>query len=342
MPDYVENGFLKNEAGALIISGGGGGGTAVRTGSTVSELDAAGTPADGDIGVLTVGTYPDQQSVHLRWSADANRWIGDAVTLVTQGDTWAMDLGDRSGTELLDWSPIDNALPFGKSHAFLTGAHNLSAANFNPGTATGVITVNDTASTHSFPFQSSSDGSPYLQIRDNYITYTGLTATTFTGCAVVQGSRGTIPDAEWAVQGYPGGWGFEADSVPFADQLYAAGLQLQERLTSLMNSAPGEKKLTIAPYWREYDPGDGALPVAIPPAGGLGVGVNLTSLDLTGGSVGAERTFYLTGANAGWTDWSLTAPTKKFLIPRIVGKMEAGATLSGSCLDTKLMVRWVS
>lgn len=325
--------------GTQFVKGSRTAGSAPRTSSSVNGLGAG--AFDGEQAIIRVGTYPNIHEEPLSWSAAQARWLGEEHVLVTQGDTWAMDLGNRSGAQMLDWSVVDNPVPFGKSFALLSGSHNLSASNFNVGTGTGVITVDDTTSPHSFPFQATGTSGAYLRCRDNYITYTGKTSTTFTGCTVVQGSRGTIPDTEFVSQGYPGGWGFSIVSLAFAKQLADAGLRPQERLMSMMNSAPGEKKLSVAPYWFEYDAGDGTAAATVPPSGGLGASATLLSLALTGGTqANGERTFYLTAND--WSDWPLTAPTKHFLVPRIIAKMESGATLGGSLLDTRLGIRWAS
>jgi hypothetical protein len=121
---------------------------------------------------------------------------------------------------------------------------------------------------------------------------------------------------------------------------------LQERMTSLANNGVGaantEKQLSVAPYWFQYDPGDGTAAPSIPPSGGMGVSTALLPASGTGGVlVGVqERTFYMTSTN--WTDWPLAAPSKHSLVPRMCGKLASGAILSGECLDTRLAVRWVS
>ena len=341
----------------VLGGGGGGGGAPVKTGTTIAAINAQGTPADGELAVLKVGTWPDRHYARLHWDASVSKWVGEELTVVSQGDTWAMDLGSRTGSQLLDWSYIDNPVPFGKTHAILTAQVDLSSANFNTGTATGVLNVDDTTSPHSQkPFTAAGGGvsgqpSNYAVIRDNFITYTGKTGTTLTGCAVFQGTRGTIPAGEYVTQGDEGGWGFLVNPIPFASAFWSAGLHLQERLTSLMNNAPsnaaipiGEKTITMAPYWNQYDPGDGSLwpwpPTNIPPSGGMGRSASITSLASSGGALGGERSFYVT--ENGWTDWPLTTPTKKFLVCRIVGKMESGSIYTGSVLDTMLKVRWVS
>jgi hypothetical protein len=137
-------------------------------GETIADLPPS--PADGTKAVVRVGSGVNTHQEVMRYSSGADLWIGEAeYVIVTQGDTWAMDLGNRSATEMLGWSPVDNAVPYGKAHDLLAGSTNLSAAAFAGGT--GVVTVGDTTSPHSFPFTAAGT----IQIRDNFVTYTGLT-----------------------------------------------------------------------------------------------------------------------------------------------------------------------
>ena len=309
----------------------------------VSDLPA--TPAGGTKATVYVGTAPNRHQETLRYNATLAKWISEAEPIImTQQDSWAMDLGNRSGAQMLDWSPVDNPVPYGKAFTTLNGSVDLSNANFNnDGSPAGTITVVDTTNADSHgsgPFASTSAGA-YLKIRDNFITYTGKTSTTFTGCAVVQGARGTIPTGEWVSQGYSGGWGFNTTSIPFADDMYAAGLELEINFITMMNSGPNEKNMTLGVYWEQFDPGDGVIQLTIPPSGGLGVFPQLVSVDGSGGANSSERSFYLTEPTTEWQLWSLTAPTKKFLIPRVIGKMESGVESTGQCLDTKVAYRWV-
>lgn len=330
--------------------GGGSGGTgvAVRAGSTIAAINAAGPKSDGDMAILRVGVHPNVEEVVLHWNSSASRWISDEVVLITQQDNWAMDLGNKNATSLLDWSKIDNPVPYGRAYARLTGAHDLTAAAFTPGTATGVITVNDTTSPHSYPFSNTggSGAGNYLHLRDMIISYTGRTATTFTGCAVVEGPRSVVPDQEYIAQGYSSGWGFVTTPLNFVDQLFTAGLSLQERFTAMGASgfffgAVPEVRMQTAPYWYQFNQSDGQPPPQreIPPTGGMGVSAVWRTLAGTGGGAPTdERNFYVTLNN--WSDWPLVAPTKHSLLPVLVGKMEAGGVYSGCVLDAKLSVRW--
>jgi uncharacterized repeat protein (TIGR02059 family) len=76
-----------------------------------STADLPASPVDGDLAVLRVGTYPNMDEVMLKYNTSASKWMSDPITLVTQSDAWAMDLNNRTGTALLDWSVIDNPSP---------------------------------------------------------------------------------------------------------------------------------------------------------------------------------------------------------------------------------------
>ena len=343
--------LIWDSATSKFVAGNRLAGSVPRTATTISALGDG--VFDGEQAILRVGTYPNIHEEPLTWSNTQDKWFGSEHILVTQGDAWAMDLGNRSQAQLEVYTAIDNPVPYGQAFAVIDGSLNLSDSSFNnDGSPTGVIpVVDDTLSSHSYPFIDAGAvvGSPmqgtYYRIRDNYlIGEVNATNDGFENCAVVQGSRGTIPNGEYIRQGWPGGWGFSVVPVAFADDLWAAGLHLQERLMSLMNCAPdagsGERTLQIAPYWYQYDPGDGGMNVAVPLTGGMGTSAVLTSLADTGGDIVAERPFFMTSND--WSDWPLATPTKTFLLPRLAGKMETGSETSGSCLDTRLGVRWAS
>lgn len=306
---------------------------APKVGTTLAQL---GTGADGQMGILRLGSWPNLHEIYLTYNAGDGQWVSDEIVLVTQGDTWAMDLGNRSGTNLLDWSLVTNVIPYGRVYTVLNGNHDLSDASFNSGT--GVLTVNSTTSPKGQPFADSGT----VLIRDNIITYTARTSTTLTGCTVTGGTKGVIPSTVDVIQNYPGGFGMVVATLPFAVEAYAAGFHLQERMTALINAAPnpGTQRLRVAPYWFEYNVGDGVGTVPVPVSGGLGLSAELVGGTNPGGAgKDAERTFFW--AENPWTDITQFTPTKRYLTPRIAGKMDAGAIDTGQVLDAKLGVRWV-
>lgn len=319
-----------------VAHGSSGGSSIAKVGTTVAALNAQG-PVDGDIGILRIGTWPNVHEEFLKY--DGAKWIGDPITVLTQSDTWAMDLGDKKGSDLLLFSLVKNAIPYGKAYTKLNGTQNANAATIN---ALARYTIGPAFT-----------ASGTILIRDNIITYTGITGAqsgnfSFTGCTLASGSGGSIPDTVDIVQGFPGGFGMVASALPFAADLWAAGLRLQEKITSFMNGSPeagGNKALTIAPYWYQYNAGDGYAVPVVPPSGGLGFSASLVGSIDPGAVWTSERPF--TWAENPWADWAGAGdagkvPAKRFLLPRIYGKMPAGSIDTGECLDTTLRVRWIS
>jgi hypothetical protein len=237
---------------------------------------------------------------------------------------------------------VCNPIPYQRCYSMLSGSVNFSST---PST----LNVEDTDSYgHGLPFPTSG----VWHCRDNVGTYTGKTGTTLTGVTKLGGSGGTVPAGIFVVAGYPGGWGFTSRRLFYADDLWEAGFRLQEKLISKLNSAPnpgsttGGKKITIAPYWRGYDNGDGSTrpPITdsnqlVLPTGGIGMSAPLVGTDQTGGAdITGERTFYLTEND--WSDWAAGVPVKRYLEAEIHGKMEAGATDTGHVHNTVLAARW--
>lgn len=324
-----------------------GGSTNFKIAATVAGLGVG--AGDGAPGALRVGAWPNKYLERLNWDAAEGRWVGEEHDVVTQGDVWAMDLRDKSGAQLVDWAPLVEAVPYGGSMAILNGAHDLSAAAF--GNGTGVVKVNSIHPPAGHAERPFVEPSGNVRIRDNYIAYTGVATDApgggprFTGCTRLAGSGGVMPGGIIVSQGRPGGFGWVVSPVMFAAELYAAGLRLQEKLLSQMNGSPeaappGTKALSLAPYWLQYNDGDGSISAAAPPSGGIGLGAVLVGTTDPNGVIEGERSFTL--ADNGWSDWALGPITKRYLVPKMYGKMSAGAIDTGQCLDTVLRVRWVS
>ena len=308
-----------------------------RVGTTLAALNAGGTPADGELGILRLGTWPNLHEEYLYWvSGSPGRWLGEEKIVATQGDTWAMDLGNRSGTDLVNWTRIMQAIPYGKSYTVTVGSQNVSAI--------GTLNVAETRPANGTTILGKSKGfttTGRLVVRDNLLEYTGKTNTSFTGVTFLAGSGGTIPAGVDVLWGFPGGYGFVCVPVMFANDLWATGLRLQEKAICLMNDEPGmAHQLNVAPYWREFNSGDGDTESEYA-VGGMGLSAQLrqaTAAD--GGDKINERSFHWT-ENA-WADWAAGTPTKRYLMPTIMGKMDAGAFDTGQVLDYRLAVRWRS
>jgi hypothetical protein len=277
----------------------------------------------------------------LTWNANKSWWETEPFDALVQADTWAMDLSDKSGANLIQYCKFSNAVPYGKWFSHLDTSVDLSSAAFTGGT--GVISVvTYVGEGHAaYPLTSPSGT---IQIRDNYITYTGINTGTndITGCTCTSGSKGTIPVGAMVYQGQPGGFGMMPIDIEFAGEFYAAGFHLQEYLISQMNGAPtpdSSKALTIAPYWFQYNSGEGTAPITAPLTGGLGVSASLTGTTDPGGLASDERHFTWAEA-ADWSDLPFT-PTAHSLICVMAGKMPSGSVGSGEVLDTNLKLRWI-
>lgn len=73
----------------------------MKTGSTVAEL---GVGVDGEIGLIRVGTYPDQAEVSLVYNLGAGRWVGQPQLALAQRDMTSMSYAATS--TLTDWGYI--------------------------------------------------------------------------------------------------------------------------------------------------------------------------------------------------------------------------------------------
>lgn len=315
-------------------SSGGGSSTPLiaKAATTVAGLGVG--SYDGQPGILRIGTWPNLHEELLKWNSGLNKWVGDSFNVLTQSDTWAMDLGNRSGAQLVDWSLVTNPIPYSRHYTSLNGAQAANSATINANAR--YANAGDFAA------------SGTILIRDNIINYTGISGTqsapfSFTGCTLASGSGGTIPTGVDIVQGFPGGYGIQAVAVQYATELWSAGLRLQEKLLSFMNGSPeagGGKALAIAPYWYEYSSGDAQIPPALPLTGGIGLSASLTGTTAPNGNKAAERQF--TWAENPWSDWAAGTPTKRYLYARLAGKMASASTDTGECLDTTLRMRWIS
>ena len=298
------------------------------TGSTLADL-GDGT-FDGQLGVIRIGTWPNQHQEVLTWDDTNSRWVGEQMTVITQSDTWSLDLLDK--VDLTAWGWIVNPNPNSTGvTSQLNGAQNLNSGAFGGGT--GVLTLVDTTD-----FASSGA----VICRGNRINYTGKSGATLTGCTTVNvGLTGNVPSGASVTQGDSGGWGMIPSPIPFAGEMFAAGFTLQEKMVGFFCGSLDSKALTIAPYWYEFDSGDGSIDPESPPSGGLGFSASLVGTTTPGGTIGHERQFKW--AENSWADWAPGGtPTKRFLVPRLFGQMASGATDSGQVVDATLRVRWVS
>lgn len=317
--------------------GGGGGGTPTKVGSSRAAIGSG--SADGDLAICRLGTWPNVHEELLVWNAAQLKWVGEEKVVLTQNDRWSLDLGDYPESLLAaqTWAWFKNPNPNANAaFVLLNGSHNFSGAAFAGGT--GVVSVKTSANFDTTPFAAAG----VLRIRDNKISYTGKTANSFTGCTLIFGSGSVCTDNSDVVQGGDGGFGVVASPVAWAKEMKDAGFWLQERLVALMNASPQSSpgvQMDCAAYWVQYDNGDGYVAPTNPPTGGLGLSAALTSTTAIGTNKPGERPF--AWVENPWTDMPAFTVTKRYMQPRLYGKMHAGATDTGQVLDALLRVRWV-
>lgn len=150
--------------------------------------------------------------------------------------------------------------------------------------------------------------------------------------------------------GDPGGWGTTTTPLDHVGEIWASGFRLEERLHAWMNGSMDFKRLSIAPYYLNYNTGEDFSYPSLsipPPAGLLGPGYTILGTDQHGagitspgsGTVVDERRFV--HYEGDWALWSAAAPTKRVLWPLIYGKMPADANDTGQAYGVTLSLRWV-
>ena len=289
---------------------------------TIASTKAGlGSPTNGKVGIIRLGTYPDVHEVEF--VGDGTRWVATREhVMISQTDAWGMDLSNRSLASFRNaYVRFYSGLPYGKAATFLSASYTAGSATMN---------VNNTAAF-------ASAGS--LQLRDQVITYTGKTANTFTGCS---GGTGTFPqDVTPITQGDVGGWGTEVTPLDQVAAMYAAGFTLEEKVNAYLNGSADNLAMTVAPYYFNYDPADDITPPPAAPASGLGMGLAVTGPATPGGAGNrvAERNFNY--QQSAWTAFAAGTPTKRYLHAALYGKMPAGANDNGEVYGYTLRLRWV-
>lgn len=293
-------------------------------GITVSSTVAGlGTPAsDGALGLIRIGVWPDQHEVLLRWNLAQSKWLSDPVTLVTVADQVGIHL--QGIPDYITWQRFIEAMPYYKpARNVLSGPITL------PTTPIGVVSTTNFTTTGAF------------KLRNQVVSYTGVTPTSFTGCT---GGTGSYVTNEVVTQGDAGGWGTATQPILQAGAFWAAGLRLQENIVSHMNGN-GTQALDIAAYWYQYNVGDNTA-YTQPPSGGLGFSGILTGPTQTFVGVLVERPFQW--KSTGWQTLTFSGggnPSKTHLIPILYGRMNGGSGTvneTGEIVDTVLKIRWTS
>jgi hypothetical protein len=300
---------------------------------------------DGQVGIIRVGTNPDDMEELFTWNADVERWIGAPHTVMTSDDTWAMDMS-RQPIAAFDnaWARFNGGVGWYRNgirghvrHAVAGTAVSIAGATIPIGPYDGEV----------FP-----NGGQVL-IRGQLITYTGYTSTggseALTGCS---GGSGTVPGQYTPVIPYSGGaggdlGGFGTSVVPLdhVSEMYDAGFTLEERCWGWLNGGQDSSVMDVAPWYLNRDladdfsyPGTSDAPGA---AGLSGPGILLTGPgDPLSAQRGLERAFEFFSTD--WTAFAPAEPTKRVLIPLLFGKMASGAKDNGECYGYTLQLRWVA
>jgi hypothetical protein len=279
---------------------------------------------DGAIGLLRIGTYPDVHEEEFTWNDTAGKWIATREhVMFSTSDAWGMDLGNRSLAQIRNnWARVGNGLPYEKTRTLLGADETLP---------TGTITLSDASS-----FATSGA----IRIRDNLITYTGKSTNDLTGCS---GGTGTHAAGTLVTQNERGGWGTEHVPMDNVKALWDAGLRLQEQASCWLNGSFDHIAMSVAPYYWSKALGGATwtLPPAHTPSGGLGIGLTVTGPadDFVASRID-ERPFEWSSTS--WTDWAASAPTEKFLIAGLYGRMNDAAAIDcGEVYGYTLRLRWV-
>lgn len=337
--------------GGPLIAGGGGGtvlDAAPRIGASLIDLNAAGTPGDGQVGLVRIGEHEEE----FVFNATLGKWVGKEYASLTTTDSWALDFSRAPLAAFRNaWCKFSGGVGWEVRgpQTKLRSAVTLPAATIN---------IAD-------PVNGSLDTAGQVLIRDQLVTYTGVSgasgAMQLTGCSGGSGtfpadSTPVIPFASTQGGGDPGGWGTTVTPLDHVGELWAAGFRLQERANAWINGSVDLVSMSVAPFYLNYNLGEdmgaaAAYPSAnnAPVAGMLGPGLTLTgpAYDMGGFSAPgnhdrrSERGFEMRSAE--WTNWAASAPTKRFLVPVLYGKMNsAAANDNGEVYGWTHRLRWVS
>lgn len=314
---------------------------------------------DGHVGIVRIGTYPDQHEEQFVWNATTAKWVGSREYVVLSAlDAWAMDFS-RSPLSLVrnKW-----ARPSGGVGWQIVGPR-------------AQITSDVTLPQATIPFNAGNDGfgnfdpSGQILLRDALVTYTsitysaGLTVGTFNGCTNAGINDGRFFDAQHTpiipfsanAGGDEGGWGTASITLDRVGDLWAAGFRLEERLDGNFNGTTDEKAVQFAPFYLNTDLGQDLGSATEYPSmfksadqisNLIGPGVTVTgpAYDLGGytqpGSHNAREERGFERRTTAWTPWAASAPTKRFLTPLIYAKHAIDTKSTGETYSLNLMLRW--
>jgi len=299
--------------------------------------------ADGQLGLVRIGTGADEYEIQMRWRASSSRWESQAITVMTTNDAWAVDGINQQPADFKNqwYRPIHGVSWYD------TGAKAILANDYTGGTT---LTIKSVVGTFASAGQ--------LMVRGWIISYTGKTDNgdgtfTFTGCSGGSGSvtlkANYVPiiPADGVNVGDAGGWGIRGMPIERAGELWAGGLRLQERIASVyLSGSQDNQAMDTALYYFQYNTTDAfSNPVPWdPPSGGLGFGHVVTSQAVPGPSSSptslrtAERGMDVFKTD--WIDWSASSPTKRWVVPVLYHRMPLAAEDTGEEYGRTHQVRW--
>lgn len=325
---------------------------------------------DGHVGIVRIGSGVDAFVEEFLWDssarAGAGGWIGKGEHVVMDCvDAWALDWTRQPISSVRGaWIRPNGGVGWARSGAAAILKND--------------VTIPSDGSTFHFDIYDYSANtlppSGNLTARGNTYIYTGVSGAAgskqITGVTLQFGTpgvthkggsdpgdyrTGVTPIIPYAPTlgggGDPGGWGTNVRIMDRVGEMWAAGFRLQERIHAWMNGSQDFKSLTIAPFYLNYNLDEDFLypTLGSPPiAGMLGpgqsiIGPNTPMAGIGGGSIQSvvdERQFDHRQGN--WVAWTPAgAPTKRFLVPVLYGKMPVDADDTGQSYGVTLALRWV-
>lgn len=316
---------------------------------------------DGHVGIVRIGSGVDAYQEEFIWDTTARSgaggWIGTQEHIVlTTDDAWALDWTRQPLSAVRNaWARPNGGVGWARS-----GAAAILRTDFTiPGSGTINIPIDD-AGAAALPPQGQ------VTMRGMVFTYSAIAGSagsqTLT-CPAGQGTAGVALKANYTPiipyspvvggGGDPGGWGTTVAPLDHVGEMWSAGFRLQERMHAWMNGSQDLKRLSIAPFYNNYNLGEDYLypTISDPPVSGMlgspspgitliGPAEHMAGITSPGtGTVVDERRFQWVEGN--WSTWASAAPTKRVLIPTLYGKMPADAEDTGQAYGVTLALRWV-
>lgn len=332
-----------------------------------STLAGLGSGAyDGHVGIIRIGTWPDQREETFIWNGTSSKWIGTREYVVLSAlDAWAMDWS-RSPLALVrnKWARPSGGVSFQiiGPRAYLVSDITLpisggdlitKAPSFvaNAFDAAGQVLLRDALLTYSSYTVGSTDST------GTTVTFHGVTSQSYNDGFTYYGGHTPVIPYGAAAGGDQGGWGTSVQSLDRVGEMWAAGFRLEERLDGFFNGTTDLTSVQFAPFYLNTNvnedlgaqanyPGIFKNAEDVPNLLGPGVTVTGPAYDMGGYTVPGDHFPYsergFERRTTAWTPWAATAPTKRILTPILYGKHNSAAKGTGETYSLNLMLRWVS